>query len=102
MELKVFVIGERDTVLGFSLIGVDGMATDDADVAVQKLDDLLADPSVGIVLVTSEIANRIMPVIENRKALATLPLILEIPDRLSRPAKAPLRDLVRRALGVSI
>lgn len=102
MEKKVFVIGERDTVLGFSLTGAEGVATDDVDEAAKKLDELLRDPSVGIVLVTSGIANKMIPTIERLKESATLPLILDIPDRLSRPERPPLRDLVRRALGVSI
>lgn len=102
MELKVFVIGERDTVLGFSLIGIEGLATDDVDVAAKKLDDLLRDPNLGMILITSGIANKMIPTIENLKASAALPVILEIPDRISRPARPPLKDLVRRALGVSI
>ncbi|MBI2954978.1 MAG: V-type ATP synthase subunit F [Chloroflexi bacterium] len=102
MEKRVFVIGERDTVQGFSLIGVEGVTTDDVDEAARKLDDLLRDQSVGIVLVTSGIANKMRPNIESLRELATLPLILEISDRLSRPERPPLMDLVRRALGVSI
>ncbi len=102
MEKTVFVIGERDTVLGFSLVGVDGMATEDPDAAVRKLNDLLQDPSVGIVLVTASIARSVRTALERLQASATLPIIIEVPDRLARPEKAPLRDMVRRALGVSI
>jgi len=102
MEKRVFVIGDRDTVLGFSLIGVEGMVTDDAGLAAEKLNDLARDPDIGIILVTSGIGNKMVATIERLKEAGALPIILEIPDRLTHPERMPLRELVRRALGISV
>jgi len=102
MDRKVFVLGERDAVLGFSLIGIDGLATDDPDVAVATLADLRRNPDLGLILVTATLAGQIRPTLEELMAEASLPLIFEIPDRLGRPVRPPLREVLRRALGVSI
>lgn len=98
----MFVIGEKDTVLGFSLVGVEGTATDSASTASAKLDDVLQDPEVGLILITASIARSIRPMIEEQESVTALPLILEIPDRLNRPEKAPLGALVRRATGSTL
>ncbi|HOG46054.1 MAG TPA: V-type ATP synthase subunit F [Anaerolineae bacterium] len=100
MKKGVFVIGDRDAVLGLALIGVDGLATDDPEVAAERLAALHEDPAAGLVLVTAGLARRLGPRLEALKAAAGLPVIYEIPDGTGRPERAPLADLVRRALGV--
>jgi vacuolar-type H+-ATPase subunit F/Vma7 len=102
MDKKVFVLGERDAVLGFSLVGIEGLATDDPAVAEKRLAELQDDPDVGLVLVTTGLAGRMRPTIERMLAAASPPLVLEIPDRQRRLERPPLRDLLRRALGVSV
>jgi len=102
MEKRLFVIGERDTILGFSLVGVDGFATDDPDAAAKKLDEVRRDPDIGIVLLTASVSREMRTTIDKLTASAALPIILEIPDRLTRPERVPLRELVRRALGIRI
>lgn len=102
MEKKIFVLGESDTVLGFSLVGVDGLATDDPQAASARLQELRRDPDMGLILITAGLASRIRPELEKLTAGGALPVVYEVPDRLTRPQEAPLRDLVRRALGVSV
>ena len=100
MEKRVFVIGDRDAVLGFALIGVDGLATDDPAAAAAQLAALRKDPATGLVLVTSGLARRMAPQLEAFRAAADLPLVYEIPDRQGRPGRPPVAALVRQALGV--
>ncbi len=100
MEKKVFVVGERDAVLGFSLLGVDGLATDDVAAATARIEALQRDSEVGLILVTAGIAGRMGPALERLMAATSLPLIYVIPDRGGRLPEEPLRDLLRRALGV--
>ncbi len=102
MDRGVFVLGERDAVLGFSLVGIAGLATDDPAVASAKLEELQRDQDVGLVLVTTGLAARLRPLLEQAQAAAELPLILEIPDRHSRLERPALRDLLRQALGMGV
>ena len=97
--MKLFVIGDEDAVLGFRLVGVDGLATTDAAVAADKLAHLVSDRSVGIVIVTAGIAGALRAQLDELEQTATMPIVLEIPapgEALGRPA---LRQVVRRALG---
>jgi len=97
---RVFVIGERDAVLGFSLVGIKGLVTDDAEAAAGQLAHLREDPAIGLILITAGLARDLGPRLASFRAAGSLPLIYEIPDRQGRTEKAPLRDLVRRALGI--
>jgi len=99
MEKRIFILGDRDAVLGFSLLGVDGLATDDPDAATARLAALQQDPTIGLILVTAGLAQRIEPALESIRAAQGLPLVYEIADPQGSPAKLPLHQLVRRALG---
>ena len=57
--MKILVIGNQEAVLGFSLVGVQGKAVNSAPMAQQALDDALANPDLGIILVTEDVAELI-------------------------------------------
>ncbi len=98
--MKLFVIGHEDTVLGFSLAGVEGFATDDPSAALRKLEELAGRGDVGVVLVTAGLAGRMGERLSEMEEDYSLPIVLQVPapgEPLQRP---PIRDLVRRALGV--
>ncbi len=52
--MKVWVIGHVDAVLGFALVGVHGQAVDSVQSMNQALDAALANPDLGLVLVTED------------------------------------------------
>lgn len=100
--MKLFIIGHEDTVLGFSLIGIEGFATDDTAEALQKLEELLSEGDVGLILVTAGIARQLEPRLEEIEMDATLPIVLRVPapgEPLERPSA---RDMVRRTLGAGM
>jgi V/A-type H+-transporting ATPase subunit F len=101
--MKVFVIGQPEAVLGFSLAGLQGKAAATADEANAALDEVLKDSSVGIVLVTSDVAGLISPRMDQLKLRSQIPLVVEIPGPAGVPADQPsLNELVFRAIGVKI
>ncbi len=101
--MKVLVIGHPEAVLGFSLAGLHGQAATNADEANQALDAAVANPEIGIVLVTSEVARLIEPRMNKLKLRSHVPLVVEIPGPGGVPADQPsLNELVFRAIGVKI
>ncbi len=96
------MLGERDAVLGFSLLGIKGLTTEDAEAAVAQLAAWRQDPAVGLILVTAGLAGRVGPALDAMQAAGDLPLILVIPGRQGRAARPLLRDLLRRALGLGL
>lgn len=100
--MKYFVIGDEDTVLGFSLVGVFGMQATDAFQAKIAWDKAIEDPQVGIIIITDEVASLIRPIVERYLFSETFPLVVEIPSPRSKDGHTDLRTLVNKAIGVSL
>jgi len=101
--MKILVIGNREAVLGFSLVGVRGMAVTTANEANQALDKALVDPEAGILLVTEDIAAMIEARMDHLKLRSTIPLVVEIPGPEGvSPDRPSLNDIVLRAIGVKL
>ena len=101
--MKILVIGNREAVLGFSLVGVHGRIVSTAAEANQALDATLTDSEAGIILVTEDIAATIEARMDQLKLRSTVPLVVEIPGpegaRSDRPS---LNDIMLRAIGVKL
>lgn len=101
--MKYFVIGDEDTVLGFGMVGVQGMeATTEAE-AGEAFDRALSDKEVGIVIITERSAETIRARVNRYIFAEQFPLIVEIPDRQGRmEGKPELREMVNQAIGIQL
>ncbi|NJE54517.1 V-type ATP synthase subunit F [Thermococcus sp. 21S9] len=100
--MKIAVLGDRDTALGFKLAGAHEVyAFEDSPLEMErlrnKLKELIERGDVGIILITERFAQRIeIPDV-------TIPIILQVPDRSgSKFGEEALREIVRRAIGVEL
>ncbi|WP_461867102.1 V-type ATP synthase subunit F [Thermococcus sp.] len=100
--MKIVVMGDKDTVLGFKLAGVHetyafGENDLDTERAKNKINELIDKQDVGIILITERLARRIeVPTV-------TFPIILQIPDKTgSRFGEEQLKEIVRKAIGVEL
>src|SRR5512143_2182659 len=101
--MKVLVIGNHQAVLGFSLVGVRGQVATTADEVNQALENALAAPDIGIVLVTEDAARLVQARMTQLRLHSTVPLIVEIPGPDGMPSDQPsLSEVVRRAVGIKI
>jgi V/A-type H+-transporting ATPase subunit F len=101
--MKISVVGNPEAVLGFSLAGMSGRMATNADEANQALDEVLATPDVGIVLVTEDVAAMIAARMDALKMKSTVPLVVEIPaPGEPPPGKPTLSEIVKRAIGIKI
>jgi len=101
--MKILVIGHPEAVLGYSLVGVDGKAVTTTEETDQALDAAMNDRSLGIILVTGDVAERIRPKSDELQLHSTVPLVVEIPapERVQPPQRS-LNEIVFRAIGVKI
>ncbi|AAL80305.1 V-type ATP synthase subunit F [Pyrococcus furiosus DSM 3638] len=101
--MKIVVMGDSDTVVGFRLAGVHEAyeydeSLESVERARNKLRELLERDDVGIILITERLAQRIGSLPEVK-----FPIILQIPDKFgSIYGEDILRDVVRRAIGVEL
>lgn len=101
--MRYFVIGDEDTVLGFGLVGVDGVTASDEEEAHSAFDRALADSDVGVVIITERCAEMMRTTVERYLFTKDFPLILEIPDRQGTlPNRPTLRETANRAIGIHV
>lgn len=100
--MNYFVIGDEDTVLGFSLVGTRGMVAANQSEAQSAIQKALEHKEYGIIIITQDVANMIRPTVDRYLFSETFPLIVEIPNRLTQGKSKDLRALVNEAIGVAL
>lgn len=101
--MTYFVIGDQDTVLGFGLVGVDGVSVAGPDEARAAFDRALQSREIGIVVITETVAEMIRSVVDRYVFTEDFPLIVEIPDRTGPlPDRPDMRSLVNQAIGINL
>lgn len=101
--MEFFVIGDQDTVIGFSLAGISGRSVDNSQEGLLALKEAVESDKIGIILITEKVAQEIRSEIEEIIITMELPLLVEIPN-IDGPLedKVTISDLVKSAIGISI
>ncbi len=101
--MTYYVLGEEDTVLGFSLVGISGAVVSDRDQALQAFTYAIGKKAYGILIITEAVANLIREEVDQYLFTQDFPLIVEIPGREGRdPNGKDLRGMVQEAIGISL
>ena len=100
--MRIHVIGNQDAVLGCALVGVDGRIVSDAQELREALDASLSNRTIGLLLVTSDVAVFARDRIDALKVSSLEPLVVEIPGQGAAEQPPSLKDLVQRAVGISL
>ena len=101
--MKYYTIGDEDAVLGFAMVGVDGVAVSSKAEAESAFNTALADSEVGILIITERIAELLRHLVDQYLFKHRFPLIVEIPDRQGRVTGKPgIREMVNSAIGISL
>jgi V/A-type H+-transporting ATPase subunit F len=98
----LFVIGDEHTVCGFGLLGIAGRAVSVADGARAALDQVLADRTVLIVLITDVLAAALRGELDRLRSELPMPLIVEIPGSTQQGEHPTIRARLQQALGVHV
>jgi vacuolar-type H+-ATPase subunit F/Vma7 len=98
----MFVLGNADAVLGFSLVGVEGAAVASPAEALARLGELRRRGDIGLILVTSDLARQMHRQLVAFEAASTLPIVLEVAAPGQVVERPSARELLRRAAGVGV
>ncbi|NJE62493.1 V-type ATP synthase subunit F [Thermococcus sp. 21S7] len=100
--MKIAVLGDKDTALGFKLAGAHEVYSfDDTPLDMErlrnKLKELVERDDIGIILITERFVGKVeLPEV-------TVPIILQVPDKSgSRLGEEAIKEIVRRAIGVEL
>jgi V/A-type H+-transporting ATPase subunit F len=101
--MEVVVIGEQNTITGFSLAGV--KRTYLPDEGKENLKDILSEDGLGVLVLTERFAEDNRKAIEDHQSSKRVtPIIVEVPD-ITGPIERevdPIRELIRRAIGADV
>lgn len=105
MKSSIAVVADADTVTGFKLGGVkEGYVVETSQQAEETLDSLIKGKDVSIIIITEKIGDENREFIDRFTQSNALPMIIEIPDKSGPSERAvdPMRDLIKRVIGVEM
>lgn len=80
--MKAFCISDNtDTVMGMRLAGIEGEVIHDRASILNKVEELINDDDIAIILMTTKTVEQIADVVSDYKLNLVKPLIVEISDR---------------------
>lgn len=102
--MRMYLISDNvDTYTGMRLAGVDGVVIHSKKHLKQQLDKVIADKTIGIVLITEKFGREFPEIIDDVKLNRRLPLIVEIPDRHGTGRKPDfITSYVNEAIGLKL
>lgn len=102
--MRMFVISDNsDTYTGMKLSGVNGVVVRSKPEFMEQLNKVLADKTIGIVLITEKLCNEARETINDIKLKSKSPLIVEIPDRHGTGRKPDfITAYVNEAIGLKL
>ena len=98
--MKVVAVGGKAFVTGFVLSGVSGEYVSSAASALEKIQSLSRDSTVGLIMVSDEVAKPISDQLTALRTKKAIPLIYEVPGPGSKKEKVEYRAMLRAILGV--
>lgn len=102
--MKSYCISDNtDTVTGMRLAGIEGEVIHDREGILKRLDELIQDPEIAIVLMTTKTINLVGDVVSNYKLNLAKPLIVEISDRHDSAKIGETIDAyISKAIGIKL
>lgn len=96
----VVAIGGKAFVTGFVLSGVTGKYVNSPSQALETVQKLVADPKVGLIMISDDMAEPIRDDLTAVRAKKAVPLIYAVPGPGSKAEKVEYRAMLRSILGV--
>jgi V/A-type H+-transporting ATPase subunit F len=102
--MKMYLISDNvDTLTGMRLAGVDGVVVHEREELRESLQMAMADPTVGIILLTEKFGREFPDLIREMKLERKMPLLVEIPDRHGTGRKKDfITSYVNEAIGLRL
>jgi V/A-type H+-transporting ATPase subunit F len=97
--MEIAFIGGSDSVLGFNLAGIKkSFAADTEDQLVSKINEVIADPKVGILVLRQADYNRLPKRLQEQLSELNRPTVISIGTEHS----TEMREKIKRAIGVDL
>ena len=99
---RIYVIGGRELVLGFSLLGIAGYTPRGADEAETVLRERFADPDTALILIEDRTAVQIPETVDELQSSKDFPLVVEIPGPRGPIEEKSIKEFIAGAIGIRL
>ncbi|MEM0120285.1 MAG: V-type ATP synthase subunit F [Thermoprotei archaeon] len=100
---KIAVVGERELVLGYRLLGVEDTFTPSSQPeAVKLVNELAGSDKYSLIVLSSAVASVLPQPVREKLEASTYPLVVFMPNPQSEVGDEPLAELAKRVLGVDL
>jgi len=100
---KIAVVGQRELVLGYRLLGVEDTFTPATSAEASKLiNDLVGSGKYSLIVVGHEVWSTLPQAIKEKLEASTFPLVVFMPSPQTEGGDEPLAALAKRVLGVDL
>jgi V/A-type H+-transporting ATPase subunit F len=97
--MEIAFVGNGESVLGFNLAGIKkSYVANDEDELVSKINQVMADPQVGILVLKQSDYNRLPKRLQGQLSESIRPTIIAIGTEQS----TEMREKIKRAIGVDL
>lgn len=101
--MDFFVLGEEEIIIGFNLVGIQGMPVRSRHEAEQGFDSAVAMKGLKVLILTEEVAGLIEERVLDWDMSGRFPLLVEIPGLQGRlKGKKTLVESIREAVGIGV
>ncbi len=80
LDQKIHVLGEEDIVIMLGLLGIEGTVIEDRASFLDKFKELKKNPSIGMIIIGSELSTADYDFLLNFKLNNRIPLVFILPD----------------------
>ncbi len=99
---KIAVVGERELVIGYRLIGIDDTFIVNKEDASKKMQDLFSSGKYGLIIASEFVRNLLPSIFKTKIDAAIEPLVLFMPALEGNIKEESISALAKRVLGISI
>ena len=102
--MKMYLLSDNaDTLIGMRMSGVEGVVLHEENELREKLDELMQDDRIAVIMITNKLIEMIADTVNELKLSRRQPLIIEIPDRHGNGSIGDtITRYVRDAIGVNL
>ena len=102
--MRFFLLSDNvDTQVGLRLVGIDGVVIHEREPLIDHLEQLMQDPEICIILITTKLVELCPDIISELKLKQSSKLIVEVPDRRdSSRVGQSIDKYVSEAIGVKL
>lgn len=99
---RIYVIGGREMVLGFSLLGIGGYTPKDQGELETVLRERFSDPEMALILIEDRVAAQAPALVDELQSCKDLPLVVEIPGPRGPLEKTSIKEFIAGAIGIRL